>query len=139
MQAQAIPAPQTSVVSSKTSPAAEDLKRQELILEELKKLREDVSGLQAQVTSLNELVDLYKKLDANQKDQINTLKEALSTRDRIEEIYKEKDKIRTDQIVTLQQEVNVLKEQVEKLQKRNKRNVILSILTGVALGLAAVL
>jgi predicted RNase H-like nuclease (RuvC/YqgF family) len=137
--AQATPALQTSANSTKSNSPGDDLKRQELILAELVKLREDVTGLQSQVKSLTELVDLYKKLDANQKDQIATLKEVIAARDKIEEIYKQKDQIRADQIATMQKEIDLLKNRVETLQKRNKRNIIISLLSGIGLGLAAIL
>lgn len=111
-----------------------ELKTQEKIIAELVKLREDDKVSKEKIQNLLDQIELYKRLDDSQKQQIKYLTEALDARKEAAAAIEQRDKVQQTRIDKLESETQRLAKENEKLRRSRNRQAIFSGIIGIALG-----
>lgn len=104
---------------SNQDPKQQELETQEKILAELRKLRQQVDGLQTQVNVTSETIEIYKKVEEARQIQIAALKSALEDTKKYDELATKKEELYKQEISLLTTEINRLNSALAS-EKRSK-------------------
>lgn len=104
---------------SNQDPKQQELETQEKILAELRKLRQQVDGLQTQVNVTSETIEIYKKVEEARQIQIAALKSALEDTKKYDELAARKEELYKQEISLLNSEITRLNSALAS-EKRSK-------------------
>lgn len=118
----AIRVPQTFVINTNSSnqdPKQQELETQEKILAELKKLREQVKGMEGQISAQEQTLQLYKEIDEARKMQVAVLKSIVEDTQKYDTLNQKKEELYKQEIALLNSEISRLNSSLSA-EKRSK-------------------